>query len=85
MAAYLHSLCGRDGHKILDMLYTWSTNSSARIDGRPVPAAIRLKASEMLLERGWGRTNSNQQEVSAQPLFNLPPGASVAIRLDVPK
>ena len=85
IVAYLHAKVGRDAHKVLDVLVHWATNSAARINGRPVPASIRLKAAEMILERHSGKARGTQEAGPQQPMFNLPPGASVAIRVDVPK
>ena len=68
---------GHDARAIVDMLVDLATNHSS--------PSIRLKASDMLLERGWGKMATVQPETTSAPMFNLPAGAYVAIRVELPE
>ena len=73
---YVRKKVGRNAHAIVDELVRLAKESKSE--------SIRLKASDMLLERGWGKTPTVQPETSTAPLFNLPAGAHVAIAIKLP-
>ena len=74
---YIRKKVGHDARAIVDELVRLAKESKSE--------SIRLKASDMLLERGWGKTATVQPETNTQPLFNLPPGAHVAIAIKLPE
>ncbi len=73
---YIRKKVGHNAHAIVDELVRLAKESKSE--------SIRLKASDMLLERGWGKTATVQPETNTTPLFNLPAGAHVAIVVDLP-
>lgn len=73
---YITQKCGKNGHRLVDTLLNIIDTTTSD--------SLKIKASEILLERGWGKTAAPQPDITHQPLFTLPPGAHVAIAIKLP-
>ena len=67
---------GRDGRKLIDRLDDLSRHATSE--------KVRLDATKELCDRGWGRATQTVESASPAPMFNLPPGAHVAIAVKLP-